>query len=160
MTLPNDLVGIKGAQQLHDWFGYWPAFRDAEILRLELKRDGVSCLTVHTWEATREITERGMFRLAKHAVIEFALEGVTGLDLAQFNQQNAVASLRLEKTKEGFRLELLPSFGLSGSLRAGKVSIRVFPGRPVPLDHVIPAEAAEPEGTNGATQKTRGATHG
>src|SRR3977135_2195987 len=32
MALPDGLRAVTGAQQLHDWFGYWPTFHDAEVI--------------------------------------------------------------------------------------------------------------------------------
>ena len=30
MALPDGVRAVTGAQQLHDWFGYWPTFHDAD----------------------------------------------------------------------------------------------------------------------------------
>jgi hypothetical protein len=36
VPLPAGLDSIAGAQELYDWFGYWPGFHDAEVLKLRL----------------------------------------------------------------------------------------------------------------------------
>jgi hypothetical protein len=54
MTVPVEVKEISGAAELHDWFGYWPIFHDAEIISLHLNREGSSSLRVHTWEMTKE----------------------------------------------------------------------------------------------------------
>ena len=38
VALPDDLKAIGGAQELQDWFGYWPSFHDGEIISLRLNR--------------------------------------------------------------------------------------------------------------------------
>src|SRR5712692_434714 len=60
MQLAAELQAIDGARELHDWFGYWPSFHDAEIIRLHLNRRGSSSLVIHTWEMTKEVDEKGL----------------------------------------------------------------------------------------------------
>ena len=48
MSVPIEIREIHGAAELHDWFGYWPNFHDAEIINLHLNRTGSSSLRVHT----------------------------------------------------------------------------------------------------------------
>jgi hypothetical protein len=97
VTLPHELSAIAGAQELYDWFGYWPAFHDAEIIGLHLNRTGFSSLTVHTWQMTKELDEEGYCVQTKHVVVEFILDGASGLDLNGFNHQNVLRALRLER---------------------------------------------------------------
>jgi len=52
MALPAGIESIAGAQELYDWFGYWPGFHDAEVLKLRLSVGEPSCMVVHTWEMT------------------------------------------------------------------------------------------------------------
>jgi len=128
MAVPTDLQEIPGAAELHDWFGYWPTFHDAEIISLHLNRKGCSNLHVHTWEMTKETDEKGYYVLVKHVVVEFAIEGVCALDLDGFNHQNVIFGLSIEKTDLGFRLTLDECYGLAGSIESQRVSIRVIPG--------------------------------
>jgi hypothetical protein len=52
MAMPIEIGEIPGAVELHDWFGYWPDFHDAEIISLHLNRKGCSSLRVHAWDTT------------------------------------------------------------------------------------------------------------
>ncbi len=129
MTVPNELSVIDGAQELHDWFGRWPTFHDAEIISLHLNRTGSSSLTVHTWQMTNDLDEKGFYVLTKHVLVEFILEGIVGLDLKGFNHQNVVYGLAIEKTGEGFQIALEPCYGLAGRIEADKLAIRLTPGK-------------------------------
>ena len=130
MPLPIEIKDIHGASELHDWFGYWPSFHDAEIISLHLNRRGSSSLRVHTWETTKEVDEKGYYVLAKHVVVEFILETVSGLSLNGFNHQNVIFGLEVEKIDSGFRLTLDDCYGLAGSIEAERMSLRFTPGKP------------------------------
>ena len=130
MSVPIEISEIHGAAELQQWFGYWPSFHDAEILGLDLNRKGSSSLLVHTWEMTKEIDDKGYYVLAKHVVVEFIFEAVSGVSLNGFNDQNVIFQLVIEKTDSGFRVTLGDCYGLAGSIDAEKLSIRLTPGKP------------------------------
>jgi hypothetical protein len=130
MPLPDELHAIIGAQELHDWFGYWPKFHDAEIVSLHLHRRGSSSLLIHTWETMNEVDDRGYFVHTKHVVVEFLFENISELDLGGFSHQNVVFGLELVKKDAGFLLTLDPCYGLAGAIEAQRVSIRLNPGKP------------------------------
>jgi hypothetical protein len=85
-ALSSELQSIKGAQELHDWFGFWPDFHDAEVIRFHLNRSGPSYLAVHTWQMTKRIDSQGFYELEKHVVVEFILDEVSNLSLDGFQQ--------------------------------------------------------------------------
>ena len=130
MPLPVHVSEIEGAAELEKWFGYWPTFHDAEIVSLRLNRKGSSSLCLHTWEMTKEVDDKGYFVLAKHIVVEFVFEAICGLALNGFNEQNVIFGLVIEKTDSGFQITLDDCYGLSGNIEAGKMSIRLMPGKP------------------------------
>jgi hypothetical protein len=121
---------VAGAQDLYDWFGYWPNFHDAEIVSLHLDRRAPSSLVVHTWEMTSKVDERGYFVLEKHVVVEFVFEDICGLNLEGFSIQNVIFGLDVQKKAQGFVVTLDPCYGLAGSIEAKKISIRLKPGKP------------------------------
>src|SRR5580698_8298651 len=118
MPLPTELEPITGAQELYDWFGFWPGFHDAEVINLHLNRRGPSRLVIHTWEMTDRVDSKGHYELAKHVVVEFILKDVAALSLEGFSKQNVIFGLAIEKIEPGFRLTLDPCYGLSGSIAA------------------------------------------
>jgi Immunity protein 50 len=130
MTVPTEVEQITGATELHDWFGYWPDFHDAEIVSLHLNRQGISFLRVHTWETAKQVDEKGYYLQAKHVVVEFLFEDVFALSLTGFSQQNVIFGLDIEKTGSGFRLTLDECYGLAGSIEAERLSLRITPGKP------------------------------
>jgi len=134
MPLPSELQAIEGAQELYDWFGYWPIFHDSEVISLHLNRASLSTLVIHTWETTKQIDDRNFYVLAKRAVVEFVLNEVSELNLNGFSHQNVLSSLAIEKTDAGFRLDLAPCYGLAGAIEAKTVRIRLTAGRPTDRD--------------------------
>jgi hypothetical protein len=130
MPLPPELAAVAGAQSLYDWFGYWPTFHDAEILYLHLNRTGLSQMAVHTWHRSNRTDAESYYILEKHVVVDFALEGISDLELIQFSHQNVLGSLSIEKKSDGFKLVLWPCYGLAGKIEASNVSISLRPGPP------------------------------
>jgi immunity protein 50 of polymorphic toxin system len=130
MSVPIEIKDIQGASEFHDWFGYWPSFHDAEAISLHLNRMGSSSLRIHTWQMTKEMDEKGYYVLAKHVVVEFILEVVSGLSLNGFNHQNVILGLEVEKIDSGFRLTLDDCYGLAGNIEAERMSLRITPGKP------------------------------
>jgi hypothetical protein len=130
MQLSNELQAIDGARELYEWFGHWPGFHDAEIIRLHLNRRGSSSLVIHTWEMTKELDEKGYYVPTKHVVVEFTLEGISELDLEGSSTQNVIFGLNIEKTETGFRMTLDPCYGLAGTIEATRIVVRLTPGKP------------------------------
>src|SRR5580692_10626257 len=119
MAMPTELKSIRGAQELYNWFGFWPSFHDAEVVTLHLNRKGPSYMAVHTWEMTERVDSKGYYELAKHVVVQFVLEELLTLSLEGFSGQNVI-----------FGLSLDPCYGVSGSIEAASLSINIAPGAP------------------------------
>ena len=130
MDFPIALEAVEGAKSLYEWFGYWPSFHDAEVISLHLNRRGSSSLTLHTWEMTKGVDDKGYYVLAKHVVVEFAMKDVVGLSLNGFSNQNVIFGLGIERTENGYRLTLDDCYGIAGDLEAKDISIRLIPGKP------------------------------
>jgi|SRR5664279_2031296 len=127
MPIPNDLRDIPGAVDLHDWFGYWPDFHDDEVIHLHLNRVGTSSMLVEASKWTNEVAEPGYYKLGKRTLVEFLLEGITELDLEDFNHQNVIMSLHIERTESGYRFDMDTSHGLLGTIEVERCSIRLDP---------------------------------
>jgi hypothetical protein len=130
MEFPPELGAVEGAKRLHDWFGYWPNFHDAEVMRLHLNRRDASTLALHTWEMTEEVDEKGFYVLRKHVVVEFVMKEVVGLGLNGFSHQNVVFGLAIDRVENGYRVTLEDCYGISGTIDATEISIRLTPGKP------------------------------
>jgi hypothetical protein len=123
----NETPQIEGATDVVDWFGQWPSFHDAEVIEVHLKRKGRSFLRVWAFQATSVVDETGHYVCDRHAIVTFALEGVSDLELADFSPQNVISSLTVEVLPETVRLTMSPCFGVAGYLEASRVSVAVEP---------------------------------
>jgi len=133
MALPDGLRAVTGAQQLHDWFGYWPTFHDAEVISLHLNRKNPSILKVHTWEMTSEVDMTGHYVLAKDVVVDFVIDisaADDSLELYGYSHQNVIFGLAIDKDDSAYKLDIDPCYGLGGSIKADNISIRLTPGEP------------------------------
>lgn len=113
---------LPGEEGVIAWFGSWPNFHDAEIVSLSLSRTGDSVLRVYPYYP------------AKPATVDFILETVTDLELADFSVQNVISSLSAEavtdQNKEpSIRIILGPCYGLSGWIDSKRVRVEVVPGK-------------------------------
>lgn len=86
---------IQDSDSVVRWFGVWSDFHDAEILYLNLTRSGESALRVFP-----DFSQ-------KPAFVDFFLEEVTDLELADFS-----------------------SHGLAGRIDAKRIRVEVIPGKP------------------------------
>jgi hypothetical protein len=104
-------------------FGYWPSFHDAPVIDFRYKPDGagVAGFTLHGWEMTPEVDERGYFKLTKHHLVEFAFQEISDADLERFTSMgNILFELGFSRPEEfevagKFRVRLDSAIG--GNLR-------------------------------------------
>lgn len=113
---------IQGSDSVVRWFGVWPDFHDAEILYLNLTRSGESALRVFPDSSQ------------KPAFVDFFLEEVTDLELADFSSQNVIYCLDIQTVTdqtntEAVRLTLAPCYGLAGRIDAKRIR-KLFPENP------------------------------
>src|SRR5262249_8951219 len=96
---------IPGAANLVEWFGEWPSFHDAEILKVILDRSARSSIQIHTWRMTSEVDQKRRYVTDHHMVVTFWFERITDLDLGDFNSQNVISGLDVERTTSGIRVK-------------------------------------------------------
>ena len=104
---------IQGAAELTERLGEWPDFHDAEILEIRLHREEPSWLQIQL----PRISSGGS------ATVTFTLEGVSDLELADFNSQNVISSLDIAPQPASFRLTLFPCFGVAGFIEAEQIRV-------------------------------------
>jgi len=124
------LQTIPGAQALFDWFGYWPSFHDSEVLGVELNRRGSSKIRVHAFGVTGAVDSNDLYVCEKHCTVTMVLDDVSGVELADFNHQNVISSLKISRENNEFILMLASSYGVAGSIRARSVRIEIAAGIP------------------------------
>lgn len=73
-------------------FGYWPSFHDAPVVAFHYDSGGHGDVefTLHGWEMTPEVDERGFFKLIKHHLVRFAFHGITDADLDRFTSMGNI----------------------------------------------------------------------
>jgi hypothetical protein len=128
--LPFGLDSITGAQELYEWFGFWPSFHDAEVLKFHLGIGEPSYLLVHTWQMTNKVNTQGFYELTKNVIVEFALEGISNVNLGDLWEHSILLDLGAEKTEQGIRLNPSKAYGLCGTIEAQRLSLRLKPGKP------------------------------
>ena len=132
MSLPAGLESIAGAQELYDWFGYWPSFHDAEVSKLRLSIGETSHLVLHTWQMTNKIDAKGFYETTKHIVVEFELKSISIINITfDPGDRSIFLSLSLGKTENGFRLSFDAAYGVSGSIEVQGLSLRLTPRKPI-----------------------------
>lgn len=122
MSTPTVDSILDGTAAVVRWFGCWPSFHDAEIIYLKLAREGPPVLRVYPYFPERP------------AAVDFFLEEVTDLELADFSNQNVISSLDVDvvvdQTEEKkVRLTLGPCYGLAGRIDSRRVRVEIVPGK-------------------------------
>jgi hypothetical protein len=130
MPLPAAVETITGAHELFDWFGYWPDFHDAEIIDFRLEAGAPSSIVIHTWEMTNQVDAKGFYELRKHVVVELILEAISTINLQDPWDHSILLELSVDKTEAGFQLSFSAAYGLSGTIEAQRLSLRITPWKP------------------------------
>lgn len=135
--MPTDAdFDAPGWSDVVEWFGRAPRFHDAEVLSMDLRRwPEPSTIRVHAFRMTPETDSRGYFVLDRHAVVTFELACITEFEMSEWNHQNALDSLELERDGDAFLLVFNPATGIGGDIRTVGLTIRIEPYDP-------PAKAA------------------
>lgn len=130
------LESIPGGRELLDWFGGYPSFHDAEMLRLDLNRRGAS-LSV-------SLPGRRDGSPLPDLVVTFAFKAsdIINVSLEGFNHQNVMSGMVLSfapssephptlvETGVGagdIEFEIEPCFGAFGKIRASVETITIAP---------------------------------
>ncbi|MFO1037837.1 MAG: hypothetical protein U1E45_13415 [Geminicoccaceae bacterium] len=134
----NLLRQIKGGPELLTWFDHPPSFHDGEIVRLELNREGTVCrFDVWHWNHREELVDGETRCKTNYGIITFELWGVYEIELFDFNFQNVVSEIELEKLPDGtYRIEIGQCHGLYGHICARDICFGLLPG--LPPDRIRP----------------------
>lgn len=95
------VADVVGAEKLTSIFGGWPTFHDAQVLRVELRCEGVDgeqagpTLFVRflLCEWSSEIDSAGRYRSQNHVEVIFRFHQIEQLKLTGYHSQNAVDEL-------------------------------------------------------------------
>lgn len=131
------VVSFDDSAKLEAIFGCWPAFHDAEVLRVILDRSGPAGPTldmvIHVFEMTKDVDANGFFMLRNHTEVTLRFDGVGELKLEAFNRQNVLAGLVISRLGQPggvrFRVSMPSSYGMEAEFecaRASVVDVRAF----------------------------------
>lgn len=141
---PNVERFIQNSALVTNVFGYWPTFHDAEVINLSLDRglfepEAQSFLmpflivSIEHWELTSEVNAKGYFVLRKRTISTLRFNEVDQLHLENFNHQNAIYGLTLNRLEEDgrttFNVEFEGAHGIDATFQCG--SIEVLTVRPL-----------------------------
>jgi hypothetical protein len=122
---------IPGGQSLLEWFGRVPRFHDAEVLDISVAAKTPSFVRIHTWIMTDKVDDRGYFATDRHAVVTISFDEVTSITLNNFNvMPGIIFDLEVSSTEDGFQVIWSGSYGVTGMLRAKRISVDFEPGKP------------------------------
>ena len=129
-------------------FGYWPAFHDAEVLKVTLEAnpgyDATAIFTIATHEFINELNARGYYKQANNCNIELQFKGIIEMSFEGFNHQNVIFDLSFEKNGDNIRCEFGASVGLVATIEAEEVSIlSLIPAEPEPDEPLIDIESVD-----------------
>jgi hypothetical protein len=111
---------IAESEKLTRVIGSWPAFHDAEVLSIELKRGGKGAEA----EASATFQIR-VIEKQRDVIVRLLFTGVEDLKLEDFNHQNVIYEMRIVDANDGqrARVEIDTSFGLSGTFSCDRVEV-------------------------------------
>jgi len=118
------LADVAGARMVFDRFGRWPTFHDAEVISIQLDRDGPSLIMeTYVFQTTSEKDLRGYFRRANECHITFLFEDVEDVSLTDFNHQNVLAGFRLSRRNDLVEVWIDSLFGLEGHFLCKRMKV-------------------------------------
>ena len=97
------------------------------MVSLTLNALGESCLSVHAFETTSALDDNGQFITAKHAVVNFVMEDISGLELFGFSEQNVIFGLKVQIDDRGVEIDIDPCYDLGGKILSRKVVLGIEP---------------------------------
>jgi hypothetical protein len=125
---------IQSAHLLTNIFGRFPSFHDAEVESITLTRGHkvefapeLDAL-IHAFEMTSKVDNTGKYELKNHSLVHFRFLGIDRLDLAGFNHQNVLQSLKIDYVDDKggmpkFEIEFVGIFGVDAKFSCKAIKI-------------------------------------
>ncbi|GAB2454081.1 hypothetical protein GCM10011375_01410 [Hymenobacter qilianensis] len=92
---------VINSEIIHQYFGYWPNFHDAEVIKVtfETHITGRYSVTfvIEAFEMLAEVDAQGFYKQAKQCLIEIQFSGVEEIDFKYFNFQNVLFEFWFEE---------------------------------------------------------------
>lgn len=136
--MPIDpLTVVTGHEKLTGLYNRWPSFHDSEVLSIHLDREGpeapVALIRVHLFEGSPDAANPGRIAWKNHSVATLKFKSVVGLELSDFNRQNAIFDLGIELAPAGhddvtwagpaYEVVISSSYGVGGSFICSSIEV-------------------------------------
>ena len=102
---------VSNAELVTSVVGSWPDLHDAEVLSVELKRDGRPSVVLTIKAIPYDPSGK-----TGQALLQLLFKDVEEVELRDFNEQNVVWNLFVEPQGPKRRLVISPTYGLGGGL--------------------------------------------
>lgn len=130
-VMPEDgnpvITRITNAEIVLEHFGYWPRFHDAEIAKVTFESHSghwpLVTFVISAFEMTKEIDEKGYFKLIKQCDIESHFAGVEEIEFDRFSHQNVLVSLDFEESGSFIKTTFDAFVGLDAVIFSEGVSV-------------------------------------
>jgi hypothetical protein len=126
---------IQSVHLLTNIFGHFPSFHDAEVKSITLTRGHKGKVApelealIHAFEMTSKVDNTDKYELTNHSLVHFRFLEIDRLDLAGFNHQNVLQSLKIDyvdNDKDGmpkFEIEFVGIFGVDAKFFCKAIKI-------------------------------------
>ncbi len=127
------MAAIVGAERVTEIYGTWPAFHDAEVLRVRLDHDGARGAAleadIHVFAMTPELDAAGFYILRDHHVVTLRIDGLSGLDLRWFGPQNVISTLDIDEAADRdeptvvWHVDFGSSLGMAATFQCAEITV-------------------------------------
>lgn len=119
------LARIVNAEVVHQFFGHWPSFHDAEISKVTFEANPgywpSTTFTINVCAMTQE--GQGGIKTVKHCTMELQFIGIQELEFDYFGHQNVIFNLVIEESGSNLKCTFDSSVGLDALIVAREVYV-------------------------------------
>ena len=122
------MAQVVNAELIWNHFGRWPAFHDAEIVKVIFETHPATgrysiTFTVEAFEMTRNVSAQGYFELAKRCLIEIQFTGIEEITFEDFRHQNVLWELKFENQGSFIACDMSSSVGMEATIVAAEAVV-------------------------------------
>jgi hypothetical protein len=114
----NNPTYILNNKAVTDLYGRWPSFHDAKVVAYEMSGNAIG-FTLHAWDMTDEVDEKGRYVLKNHALVSFRFTGIHDVNMDSFSSNNILYALDfIPGSDASFKVALDSVMDMDGSFSA------------------------------------------
>jgi len=92
---------VVNSEIIHQHFGYWPTFHDAEVVKVTFEAHATGrysvTFVIEAFETLAEVDAQGFYKQAKQCLIEIQFSGIEEIDFKYFTFQNVLFEFWFEE---------------------------------------------------------------